>query len=73
MLTSCSNFEKLQVMQNTLGHVVTLTKKRDHSQPSLERLHWLPIRQRVDFKIALLTYSIRYSGEPQHLNSLLMY
>ena len=36
------------------------------------RLHWLPIRQRVDFKVALLTYSIRYSGEPQHLNSLLM-
>ena len=38
----------------------------------LIRLHWLPNRQHVDFKVALLTYSIRYSGEPQHLNSLLM-
>ena len=26
----------------------------------------------VDFKVALLTYSIRCSGEPQRLNSLLM-
>ena len=32
----------------------------------------LPIHQRVDFKVTLLTYSIRYAGEPQHLNSLLM-
>ena len=56
--------------QNTC--VVTLTSKRDHIQPSLKRLHWLPISQRVDFKVALLTHSIRYYGEPQHLNSLRM-
>ena len=66
------NFDKLQLVQNTLARVVTLTRKWDHIQPSLKRLHWLPIRQRVDFKVALLTYSIRYSGEPKHLNSPLM-
>ena len=69
---SSVNFDKLQLMQNTLARVATLTRKRDHIQPSLKRLHWLPICQCVDFKVALLTYSIRYSGEPQHLNSLLM-
>ena len=69
---SSVNFDKLQLEQNTLSRVVTLTRKRNHIQSSLKRLHWLPIRQRVDFKVALLTYSIRYSGEPQHLNSLLM-
>ena len=62
----------VKLVQNTLARVVTLTRKRDHIQLSLKRLHWLPIRQRVDFKVALLTYSIRHSGEPQHLNSLLM-
>ena len=71
-IQECFNFDKLQLVQNTPARVVTLTRKRDHIQPSLKRLHWLPIRQRVDFKFALLTYSIRYSGEPQHLNSLLM-
>ena len=69
---SSVNFDKLQLVQNILARVVTLTKKLDHIQPSLKRLHWLPIRQRVHFKVALLTYSIRYSGEPQHLNWLLM-
>ena len=57
---SSVNFNKLQLVQNTLARIVTLTKKRDHIQPSLKRLHWLPIRQRVDFKVALLTYSIRF-------------
>ena len=53
--------------------VMTLFRKRDHIQPSLKKLHWLPTRQRVDFMFALLTYSIRHFGEPQHRNSLLMY
>ena len=66
------NSNKLRLMQNTLARVVTLTRKRDHIQLSLKKLHWLPIRQRVDFKVALFTYSIRHFGEPQHLNSLLM-
>ena len=69
---SSVNFDKLQLVENTLACVVTFTRKRDHIPPSLKRLHWLPIRQLVDFKIALLTYAIRYSGELQHLNSLPM-
>ena len=69
---SSVNFDKPQLVQNTLARVVTFIRKRDYIQPSLERLHWLPIRQRVDFEVALLTYSIRPSGEPQHLDSLLM-
>ena len=50
----------------------TLSGKRYHIQPSLKRLHWLPICQHVNLKVAVLTYSIHYSDEPQHLNSLLM-
>ena len=38
------NFDKRQLMQNTLARVVTLTRKRNHIQPSLKKLHWLPIR-----------------------------
>ena len=69
---SSVNFDKLQLVKNTLARVVTPTRKRNHIQPSLKRLHWPPIRQCVDFKVALLTYSIHDSDEPQHLNSLLM-
>ena len=29
------------------------------SQPLLEELHWLPVRQHIDYKLAVLTYKIR--------------
>ena len=64
---SSTNFDKVQRVQNTLARVVTLTAKRDHITPTLERLHWLPIRYRVDYKLARLTYKIHLSGEPPHL------
>ena len=41
---SSTNFEKVQRVQNTLARVATLTAKRDRITPTLERLHWLPIR-----------------------------
>ena len=28
------------------------------AQPLLEQLHWLPVRQRIDYKLAVLTYSL---------------
>ena len=32
------------------------TRRRDHITPVLRQLHWLSVRQRVDFKLALLAY-----------------
>ena len=59
-----TNFDKVQRVQNTLARVVTLTAKREHITPTLERLHWLPIQYRVDYKLATrLTYKIYLSGE----------
>ena len=53
-------------------HALLLSPGNWTTSSHRSRLHWLPIRQRVDFKVGLLTYSIRYSCEPQRLNSLLM-
>ena len=41
-----------------------------YSTPVLADLHWLPIRSRMTFQIALLTYSIRKSGQQAHLGTL---
>ena len=68
---SSANFDALQRAQNTIARVVTLSLKRDHITPSLKRLHWLPVRQRVTYKIATLVYNIRRSREPDYLYSLL--
>ena len=69
---SSTNFDKVQRVQNTLARVVTLTAKSDHITPTLERLHWLPIRYRVDYKQARLTYNIHLSGKPPQLRSQLV-
>ena len=56
--TSKTNLDKLQRIQNTLARVVAGSRKRDHITPVLKDLHWLPVEQRINYKIALITYRI---------------
>ena len=49
-------FQRLQAIQNAAGRLATGTRRSEHIQPALRRLHWLPIRKRVDFKLATLVY-----------------
>ena len=53
---SQTNLNKLQRIQNSLARVITNTSKYQYITPTLKKLHWLPIRQRIDYKICLLTY-----------------
>ena len=48
--------DHLQNVQNVAARVVTRTRKYDHVKPILKQLHWLPVRQRIDYRILLLTY-----------------
>ena len=66
-----ANFDKLQRVQNTMARVVTGHKRSDHITPVLADLHWLPVKSRVTFKIASLTYTIRNSGQPTYLRTLI--
>ena len=47
-----------------------LSLMMNHITPTLKRLHWLPVRQRVTYKIATLVYNIRRSREPDYLYSI---
>ena len=47
---------RLQSVQNTAAHIVTVTKKFDHITPVLIQLHWLPVHFRILFKVLLLVY-----------------
>ena len=49
------NINRLHRIQNCAARLITNTKKYDHITPVLYTLHWLPIRQRVQYKILLLT------------------
>jgi hypothetical protein len=50
---------KLQRAQNALAHVVTFTKRANDIRSVLQKLHWLPIKHRIDFKVATITYKAR--------------
>ena len=41
---------------NAAAPIITRTKKYDHIKPVLKQLHWLPVNQRINYKILLLTY-----------------
>ena len=69
--TSVRDIQRLQRIQNSLARVVTGVKRREHIRPVLKDLHWLPVAQRIDYKVALLTHKILCTGQPTYLHSLI--
>ena len=47
---------RLQRVQNCLARVVTNAPRFSHSTPILKRLHWLPVKFRIHFKICTITF-----------------
>ena len=72
LFLSLTDFElrRLQLVQNSLCRVVTCSSKFSHITPQLKKLHWLPVRYRVQFKIGLITYKILTQGQPVYLRGL---
>ena len=56
--------KKLQSIQNA----VTSTRRRDHITPVLRQLHWLPVRQRIKFKVACLVFKSLAGQAPEYLS-----
>ena len=69
---STTNINKLQRVQNTLARVVTGGRRYDHITPVLKELHRLPIKHRIDFKLATIVYKVKQTQEPSYLAELLI-
>ena len=63
--------DKLQRTQNAAARVLSKTRKYDHITPTLIELHWLPVRQRIQFKILLLTWKSLNGLAPSYISQLL--
>jgi len=59
--------QKLQSTQNAAARLIMRTGRRQHITPVLQELHWLPVRQRIDFKMAVLVYKSLHGQLPQYL------
>jgi exonuclease III len=64
--------DRLQRIHNTAARILTQTQKYDHITPILKNLHWLPIKQRIVFKIVTLTYRCLNGLAPPYLSELLV-
>ena len=62
---------KLQVIQNNAARAITSKRKFEHISPTLHSLHWLKIKERINYKIISLTYSALQSGKPNYLRDLI--
>ena len=63
--------DKLQRVQNSLARVVTLSPYLTSSALLRKQLHWLPIRSRIHFKLAVITYKALNLHQPSSLSGLL--
>ena len=48
--------QKLQSVKNMAARMVSGVHRSEHITPVLEDLHWLPVSQRVVFKMALMVW-----------------
>lgn len=62
---------RLQRIQNCAARIISRTKRHEHITPTLEKLHWLPVHQRIKYKILLLTHKALNNLAPLYLTELL--
>ena len=66
-----AQIEKLQRVQNCAARLITGTRKHDHITPVLKDLHWLPVKQRIDYKVAVLAFRHFEGTLPVYLSNTL--
>ena len=59
--------QRLQLVQNNAARLVFKKRKYDNVTPLLYELHWLPIKQRIDFKICVMCYKAINNMAPEYL------
>ena len=58
LLAGCPKqlIHKLQKVQNNAARLICRTPKSDHISPVFHTLHWLPVEQRIEYKLLLLAF-----------------
>jgi hypothetical protein len=63
---------KLQFIQNSAARLISGRRYYDHITPVLrDQLHWLPVRQRIMYKVAFLVHKCLNGSAPSYLRELL--
>jgi len=62
--------QRLQSVQNESARLVSGARRHDHITPVFVSLHWLPIRQRIINKTAVLVWKCLHDVAPHYLADL---
>ena len=71
MGTPNSVIQPLQEIQSFAARLVLLAPHHHHATPLLEKLHWLPISERIKYKVACMCFSAINGSGPAYLSELL--
>ena len=66
-----SSISRLQRVQNAAAKLICGARKFDSVTPLLKYLHWLPINERIVFKLNLLAFKCIVGTAPSYLSELL--
>ena len=69
--TASKELSRLQSIQNKAAKLIFSASKFDSPAPLLDSLHWLPIRQRIFFKLCIYVYKAINSQAPQYLSDII--
>jgi len=58
---------RLQAVQNAAVRLIAGARKIDHVTPLLRERHWLPVKQRITFKVAVMTYKCVHGTTADYL------
>ena len=63
---------RLQRIQNSTARLVMCRSKRDSGTALLRSLHWLPVKARIEYKVALLCHQCIFNNKfPSYLKALI--
>ena len=60
---------RIQKIQNNAARLILKKSKRDHVTPLLKELHWLPVKYRIQYKLATLAFRHFDGTLPPYLSS----
>ena len=66
-----SIIQPLQKIQNFAARLVLLAPRHHHSTPFLEKLHWFPISEHINYKVTYMCFNAMNSSGHPYLSELL--
>ena len=67
--TSQTNLKMLQTVQNFACRIVSGRRKYDHVSPTLKELRWLPVKEHLYYRDAVMSFKCLTGCAPGYLST----